>query len=285
MSPSFAAAAVKDSPDYQIFRTYKTHRCTDGLLGPDPESCEISEAFASTSAAKYLFSSFKASNCNVQFSDTSFPYPHNITNLAIDEAQSIRGKSTPIALVINIGPGVPTSKDVRALAGQLAALARAFSFGTDAALRGKALYQATEAGKASSTAAKKAAQKASAAPDLVQIGTSRSSFNTHARPGSWFRRPSAVETVRGLREAINERLQREYPPGEGTPGSDRPVYFGLGPEKAPTKTAVNDVFEAEITYKETLKWLDGEKPKLDEIGLHYQAEHWKQGNLGVVEVT
>jgi hypothetical protein len=179
---------------------------------------------------------------------------------------------------------VPTSKDVRALAGQLGALARVFSFGTDAALRGKALYQATDAGKPASTAATPA-PKASAAPDLVQIGTSRSSFDGHARPASWFRRPSAVETVKGLREAIHERLKKEYPPGEGTPGNNAPLYFGLGPEKAPKKTAVNDVFEAEITYKETLKWLNSKKPKLDEISLHYQAENWNPAKAGVVEAT
>lgn len=253
------------------------------MLGPDPASCEIAEAFASTSAAKYLFSSFQASNSNVKFSDTSFPYPHNITNLAIDEAQSIRGKSTPIALVVNIGPGLPTSKDVRVLAGQLAALARAFSFGTDAALRGKALYQAAELGKTAS-AADRSSPKALVRPSLVQIGTSHASFNGHARPGSWFHRPSAVETVKGLREAIQERLMQDYPPGDGAVGHETPLYFGLGPEKAPRRTAVNDVFEAEITYNETLKWLDREKPKLDEIGLRCKAENRQQPTAPAVSV-
>jgi hypothetical protein len=146
------------------------------------------------------------------------------------------------------------------------------------------LYQATDAAKAASTT-EKLVQRALAAPDLVQIGTSRPSFDGHARPGSWFRRPSAVETVKGLRETINERLNRDYPPGDGTPGSGRPLYFGLGPEKAPKRTAVNDVYEAEITYKETLKWLDREKPKLDVISLHCQVEDWKQAKPGLVDVT
>lgn len=253
------------------------------MLGPDPESCEISDAFASTSAAKYLFSSFKASNSNVKFSDTSFPYPHNITNLAIDEAQSIRGKETPIALVINIGPGVPTSKDVRALAGQLAALARAFSFGTDAALRGKALYQAVELNKTSSVA-RKSAEKALTPRELILTGAGGSSFDGRVQSGSWLRRPSAVETVKGLREAIHERLKRDYPPGKGASSNDRPLYFGLGPEKAPKRTAVNDVAEAETTYKETLKYLDKVKPRLDDIGLRYKAESWKQLTPTTVEV-
>jgi hypothetical protein len=256
------------------------------LLGPDPKFCEISEAFASTSAAKYLFSSFKASNCNVKFSDSRFPYPHNITNIAIDEAQSILGKATPIALVVNIGPGLPTSKDVRALAGQLATIARAFSFGTDAALRGKALYQALEPNNVSSTS-EKPAPNALRLPELVLIGTSRSSSDGHVLRGSWFRRPSAVETVKRLRQGIQERLNREYPPGEDTRGDERPIYFGLGPDKAPKRTAVNDVFEAETTYKETLKYLEGRAPQiqLDEITLRYKAESWKQSEPSVVEVV
>ena len=264
-----------------MFRTYRSKQFTEGLLGPDPETCEISDAFASTSAAKYLFSSFQASDSNVKFSDTGFPYPHNITNLAIDEAQSmsIRGKATPIALIVNIGPGVPTSTDVRALAGQLATLARAFSFGTDAARRGRPFYQAVEPEKTASTA-EKCSQEAPSPPELVQIGTSRSSFDGHARRGSWFRRQSAAETVKGLREAINERLRHDYPPGV-----DRPLYFGLGPEKAPKRTAVNDVFEAETTYKETLKYLDGVKPKLDDIGERCKVEKSEQLRLRIVEVV
>jgi hypothetical protein len=254
------------------------------LLGPDPESCEISEAFASTSAAKYLFSSFKTSNSNVKFSDTGFPYPHNITNLAIDEAQSICGKATPIALVVNIGPGVPTSKDVRALAGQLVALARVFSFGTDAAIRGKALYQAVELNKTMPTP-KESTEKVLTPPELVLIGTGQSSFDGHMQRGSWFRRPSAVETVKGLREAISERLNREYPLGEGAPGDDRPLYFGLGPEKAPKRTAVNDVLEAETTYKETLKYLEKVRPRLDDISLRYKAESWEQLTPGAIEIN
>jgi hypothetical protein len=265
------AAAVKDSIAYHIFRTYKTERCAEGLRGPDPEVCEIAEAFASTSAAKYLFSSFKASNSSVQFSDSAFPYPHNITNLAIDEAQCIRGKATPIALVVNIGPGVPTRKDVRALSGQLAALARAFSFGTDAALRGKALYQTVESDKRASVV-QQPAQNTPTPPEPVLIRTNHMEINSHARQGSSCRRPSAVEAVKRLREAIQERLNREYPPGEGTLGNDRPAYFALGPDIAPKRTAVNDVFEAETTYNETLKYLDTARPKLDDIGVRCKVE-------------
>ena len=253
------------------------------MHGPDPEFCEISEAFASTSAAKYLFSSFKASNSSVKFSDSDFSFPHNITNLAIDEAQCIRGKATPIALVVNIGPGVPTRNDVRALAGQLATLARAFSFGTEAALRSKALYQTVESDKRAS-APQKTAQDALTPPELVLISTGHANIDGYARRGSWFRRPSAVETVKGLREAIHERLNREYPPDEGASGDDRPLYFGLGPDKAPKRTAVNDVFEAETTYKETLKYLNGVKPKLDDIGERYKAESWNNLTTGVMEV-
>ena len=278
---SFAAAAVKNSPAYQIFRTYRSKQSTEGLLGPDPETCEISEAFASTSAAKYLFCSFQASNSNTKFSDTSFPCPHNITNLAIDEAQSmsIGGHATPIAMIVNIGPGIPTNKDVRALAGQLASVARAFSFGTDAARRGRPFYQAVASDKTAFTPAKSSGDVA-APPDLVQIGTQRSSLDEKARRGSWFRRPSAAETVKGFREDIKERLKREYPPGD-----DRPLYFGLGPDKAPRRTAVNDVFEAETTYKETLKYLHGVKPKLDDIGDLYKAEKSRPLRHGVVEAT
>lgn len=58
------------------------------LSGPEPKNCEISQAFASRSAAKYLFSSLKA--FNDKFLDSRLPYPHNNTDLAIDEARYIR---------------------------------------------------------------------------------------------------------------------------------------------------------------------------------------------------
>jgi len=282
VSHSFAAAAVKDSPEYRIFRIYKTKRDKANLSGPDPEACEISQAFASTSAAKYLFSSFKA--FNDKLSDSGFPHPHNITNLAIDEARSIRGQATSISLVVNICPGIPTNKDVRALAGPVDSIARIFSFGTEAAPRGKALYQTADSDK-SEKLMEKSGQNVHSAAELTPTHSGRSSFDGDGIHATWFRRPNALATHKKYKQANEVRLRKEYPTAPGKTGHDKHLYFGLGPDEAPRSTAVNDVFAAKTTYEETTKYLKGIKPMLDSIGLRCQEENWRQTTPDVESVA
>jgi hypothetical protein len=64
-----------------------------------------------------------ASSGKTRFSDTKFPKPHNITELALDEMWGIYGTDVPLSVVVNIGPGLPNDVDVQQIA-------RRFSWGS-----------------------------------------------------------------------------------------------------------------------------------------------------------
>jgi hypothetical protein len=227
--------------------------------GPNPATCTIADAFASTSAAKYILDSFSVSN--VKFSDNGFPDPHNITDLAIDEAQSICGRDYPMSVVVNIGPGIPTRGDVRKLGG----LAKVFSFGTPDSSRGMPLFE--------TMAHRRTEPKCDQASRVLQRGINLSTVSTpdttgirHSKIGNNVK-PKSQAVLRELEieSEIKARLEREYPPPAELVGRERSLYFRLGPSEAPKTTAVNDVFAADIVYKATEQYLEEVRPELDDI--------------------
>jgi hypothetical protein len=125
----FVAALKSDGQGYNLFRTYDTGKAKlPGRLleGPEhPETFKISRAFAVTGAAKYFTPPWKEQMANsgkMRFSDTKFPKPHNITELALDEMWGLYGTDVPLSVVVNIGPGLPSNADIKQIA-------RRFSWG------------------------------------------------------------------------------------------------------------------------------------------------------------
>ncbi|MCJ1360594.1 MAG: hypothetical protein MMC33_010602 [Icmadophila ericetorum] len=109
-------------PKYNLFRTYRCQTAPerDSLRhGPqDPETYEISRAFGVTGAARYFAPTWEETMDNglsSKFRDTKFPYPHNITELALDEMWGLYGPDVPISVVVNIGPGLPNERDIEKL--------------------------------------------------------------------------------------------------------------------------------------------------------------------------
>jgi hypothetical protein len=83
------------------------------LEGPEnPENFTISHAFGVTVAAKYIGPPWKekmAWSGVVEFSDLSFPNPHNVTELTLDEVWGLYGTDVPFSVITNIAPGFPSS--------------------------------------------------------------------------------------------------------------------------------------------------------------------------------
>lgn len=127
----FVAALKSDASGYNLFRTYeipKTAKLPEKLLeGPDnPHRFKISRAFGVTGAAKYFTPEWKeqmSRSRRIRFSDTKFPKPHNITDLALDEMWAIYGKDVELSVVINLGPGLANEVDMKRIA-------RRFSWGS-----------------------------------------------------------------------------------------------------------------------------------------------------------
>ncbi|MCJ1273471.1 hypothetical protein MMC21_001262 [Puttea exsequens] len=126
----FVAALKADAKGYNLFRSYeipKSAKLPRRLLdGPEnPSSFKIARAFGVTGAAKYFtppWTEHIANSGKIRFSDTKFPKPHNITELALDEMWAIYGTDVPLSAVVNIGPGLPNDVDFKQIA-------RRFSWG------------------------------------------------------------------------------------------------------------------------------------------------------------
>jgi hypothetical protein len=136
----FVAALRSDDKGYNLFRTYpipESATLPKKLLeGPlTPETFNITRAFGVTGAARYFTPPWKeqmASGGKMRFSDTKFPKPHNITELALDEMWGLYGTDVPLSVVVNIGPGRPSTLDLKLIA-------RRFSWGRSSPQRSPTL--------------------------------------------------------------------------------------------------------------------------------------------------
>jgi len=133
----FVAALRTDVKEYKLFRSYPIPAKPKEKLreGPrNPEKFKISDAFGVTGAAKFFSPPWKenmASGAKMRFSDTKFPKPHNITELALDEMWGLYGKDVALSVIVNIGPGLPTKLDIKQIA-------RRFSWGLKSSRRSSA---------------------------------------------------------------------------------------------------------------------------------------------------
>lgn len=113
---AFAVGVVKradedSKQEYRLFRTY--HPSSEAEhQGPDPARCNVSLACAATAAAKDFLSEYRLGIDGVTYWDDSFPRTHNVSNLALDEADSIFGKASDLDFILNISPGVVSPADV-----------------------------------------------------------------------------------------------------------------------------------------------------------------------------
>ena len=104
---------------YYLFRTYECPANAIVLDGPpDPCKYKISHAFGVTGAAKYFTSPWEErfdNKIKTMFWDVQFPTLHNITGLALGEVWGLYGTDVEIAAIVNIGPGLPTVSDCKAI--------------------------------------------------------------------------------------------------------------------------------------------------------------------------
>ena len=216
----FAAAAIetpkKGGPRYEIFRTYRTKSSSAKWYhpGPNPAKCKVSAACAATGAAKYLLDPFTFGSTT--FLDTEFPNPHNITNLAIDEAYHLFGEKPPISMILNIGPGIPTDNDIK----KLSALSRTFSWPHITSIRS---WRKQKAAQTSSPPISVASDiQEDQVPNRSDTTSSTGSASSLAR-----------EVERGHEKHIRERLRREY--------NEPRIYHRLG-MPVHDDLSLNDVF-------------------------------------------
>ena len=105
-----------DRSDYNLFRSYEIPPIPELLNGSsDPTAFRISHAFAVTGATPYFSRPWEehiAAAGNTRFLDTTFPRPHNITLLALQEMWTLFGNDVPISVIVNIGPGFPPNADL-----------------------------------------------------------------------------------------------------------------------------------------------------------------------------
>ena len=110
-----------------LFRTYDCPKGSNVLEGPpNPREYKISHAFEATGADKYFKPHRRepaAIRAISKILDIRSQSPHNITELALNEMWGLYGKDVEIAVVVNIGPGIPNNPD-------LENVARSLSWGT-----------------------------------------------------------------------------------------------------------------------------------------------------------
>lgn len=232
---AFAVGAIqfpkKDGPKYDIFRTYRSTKTSGPFYhpGPDPATCKVSSVCAATGATKYFLQPYTIGSTT--YSDNGFPNPHNITELAMDEAYHIYGKRPPLSVIVNIGPGIPSETDVV----KLQKLSRRFSWPYWLPGINKAILptKSTRGSSATSTPRSSCSPKSVDSPDRTDTSSSSSS--------------EAEEVERQMEANIKGRLENDY--------HDVKIFTRLAPPTAPDKLALNDVQVISACSKEIDKFL------------------------------
>ncbi|MCJ1360129.1 MAG: hypothetical protein MMC33_010132 [Icmadophila ericetorum] len=292
----FVAALEENGaqPRYNLFRTYKCPKDAEPLSlrpGPEyPERFKITRAFAVTGAARYFAPTWKETMENghkAKFRDTKFPYPHNVTELALDEMWGLYGKNVRISVVLNIGPGLPSKEDVHNLQSSLAKIVS----WPPSLLPNK---------RSASPAVRETGDKNSKlSPALVASGTT-----SGGRPGPSVRGgigtlPSDnsirvddrdVETKlqrkeREIEKAIKEKLEEVYPVRE-----ERPRYFRVALDKSPKGAPPNDTKNPKASQEAVRLYcesINGEttitrvKERFDEVGANDRESLMSQGGENI----
>lgn len=238
---AFAAGAIlypkQGARKYDIFRAYRTKKTSGAFYhsSPDPRTCKVSSVCAATGATKYLLQPYTLGSTT--YSDNGFPNPHNITDLALDEAYHIYGERPPLSVIVNIGPGIPSDNDIE----KLQDLSRKFSwpYWLPGSSRTRSFSKIPTHTSPTSSAKTSDDLKFIESPDRSDTASSASS------------EAEAVE--RKIEEAIKERLQEDY--------HDRKIFIRLAPPPARDELALNDVEVISTSSEEVDKFLDKAETK------------------------
>ena len=275
----FVAALKSDAKGYNLFRSYeipKSAKMPEKLLeGPDnPRHFKISRAFGVTGAAKYFTPPWKeqmATSGKMRFSDSKFPKPHNITELALDEMWGLYGTTVPLSVIVNIGPGLADPCDVKYIA-------RRFSWGLSMPLDSVsyqkrprspvslAVEDAPLTKKRSRFSRKSSSDQPKSKGLAVRFDDSKIQQDTpfaqdnkkHPVPhygtfGS-IKDRKMEDKLKRLENKIEEdiRLKLGNVYGEGYGMS---LYYRLAPEKSPQGTALNDSEASGVCLDATKEYL------------------------------
>lgn len=238
---AFAVGAVQsskgDNREYEIFRTYRTTKSSGPYYhpGPDPAACKVSSVCAATGATKYLLQPYTIGSTT--YSDNGFPNPHNITELAMDEAYHIYGEKPPMSIIVNIGPGIPSDHDVE----KLQRLSRKFSwpYWLSGSNRTGSTKNSTPTTSPTSSATTTSEAKWVESPVRSDTSSSASS--------------EAEKVEREIEANIIERLHKDY--------ANREIFIRLAPPPAPDELALNDVHVIGASSEEVDKFLQQDTTK------------------------
>lgn len=250
---AFAVGAIQvpnqSGPKYEIFRSYRTTKKSGPFYhaGPDPGTCKVSSVCAATGATKYLLQPYVIGSTT--YSDNGFPNPHNITDLAMDEAYHIYGEKPPLSVIVNIGPGIPSDHDVE----KLQSLSRKFSWPPWLSNSSKTRSSSKSTSSTSTSSTSPTAIISDA--NLVE-SPSRSDTSSSSSSG-------AEEVERQIEANIRKRLDEDY--------HDQKIFMRLAPPPARDELALNDVHVISTSSKEVDKFLgqDGTKERLKEAARRY----------------
>jgi hypothetical protein len=188
----------------------------------------MSWACAATGAAKSLLQPYQIGAAT--FFDSRFPKPHNITDLAIDEAYDLYGDKYPISMLLNIGPGIPSAHDVL----MLSKASRTFSWPDKSKLLpwlGKSSNTGTHASRV-----KKHIQDEALGPPRVNSDES-----------------SGSEAERLLEEKVRTRLEIDF--------GDSDIYVRIAPHVSSENLSVNDVSVMDQSNDATDRFLGNQETK------------------------
>lgn len=227
-----------DGPKYEIFRSYRTAKSSGPFYhsGPDPGTCKVSSACAATGATKYLLEPYIIGSTT--FSDNGFPNPHNITELALDEAYHVYGERPPLSVIVNIGPGIPSDNDIE----KLQSLSRKFSWPTW-----------LQSNSRSGSLSVKSTSNASSTPNEM-ISDSRLMESPVRSETSSSSSSLAEEIERQIEVNIKDRLSKDYQHQE--------IFIRLAPPPARDELALNDVHVISASSEEVDKFLEQDRTKL-----------------------
>jgi hypothetical protein len=248
---AFAVGAIQfpkqGGPNYEIFRSYRTSKTPGPFYhpGPDPGQCKVSSACAATGATKYLLQPYTIGSTT--YSDNGFPNPHNITDLALDEAYHLYGEKPPLSVIVNIGPGIPSDHDVE----KLQNLSRKFSW--------PYWFSSSNRTKLSLKSTPNTSPASSSPIDSEwQLTESPSRSDTSSSSGS-----KAEKVERQIEATIKQRLQMDY--------KNRKIFMRLAPPPARDELALNDTHVIGASSKAVDEFLeqDTTKERLREAARRY----------------
>lgn len=238
---AFAAGAIRGPTTggrkYDIFRAYRTEKTSGKFYhpGPDPATCKVSSICAATGATKYLLEPHTIGSTT--YSDNGFPNPHNITDLAMDEAYHIYGPKAPLSVIVNVGPGIPSDNDIL----KLQVLGRTFSWPSWLPINTRVRLSPKSSPSSSPTSSTKSSTELK---DVVSPPRSDTSSSASSE---------AEEVERQIEAAIKERLQRDY--------HDEGIFMRLAPPPARDELALNDVDVISASSEEADRFLEKEETK------------------------